>query len=381
MTPGLLLETLGSLTLQVSVFLLVCGWLSRRTSDISQRDRQRASVHTMLLLMTAAAFLLPHWRWNVLSELVPGAAPEFEPALSRAAGIVVSLWLAGCFCYLALIHLELWRGYCLVRTSRPLPVEWAATIDHALKEARHPSAVPIAVRVSSRVASPLLWQFHRPAIVIPESMLSFPDAEIEAVLRHETAHFRARHPTQLFVQRLGEALFWFHPLVWRASRLTTETRELRCDVEAVRSPAEARDYLNSLIRLLESHPPTASRLPATLSFLGSSQLLEKRLAAILGRFDAARPPGRPSSRRSRATMLAVPILSLACTLLIWLPLNPAASRRSPWSPWPAWSARLLDPLGLQVRDYEIDGHRLRVHRHSAAGAFSRDRRERERAEI
>lgn len=364
MTPGLLLETLGSLTLQVSAFLVLCGWLARRTNGIPQRDRQRACVHTMLLLMTGAGFLFPHWRWTVFSELIPaGTMATWDVALSRTAWIVASLWSAGCLCYFALILRELWRGYRLVKTSRVLPAEWESTIDRALTDARNPSAVPMMVRVSSRIASPLLWQFHRPAIVIPESMLNFPQAEVEAVLRHEAAHFQARHPTQLFVQRLGESLFWFHPLVWRASRLTTETRELRCDVEAVRSPAEARHYLNSLIRLLESRSPAASRLPATLSFLGSSQLLEKRLAAILGRFDApARTCHRPDSRRTRTT-LAVPTLALACALLLWLPLNPAASRRSPWSPWPTWSAGALDPLGVQVRDYEIDGHRLRVHRH------------------
>jgi hypothetical protein len=51
------------------------------------------------------------------------------------------------------------------------------------------------------------------------------------------------------------------------------------------------------------------------------------------------------------------LISVVC-LTIWLPLNPHASRRANWSPWPEWSARALGASGIEVRDYEVDGHRL-----------------------
>jgi bla regulator protein blaR1 len=365
-TPGLLLETLGSLALQVGVFLVICDRLARRTDDIVERDRQRARVHGVVLIMSAAGFLLPHWRWTVFAQLVPvESRPSLQSVLSGAAWVVDSVWLVGCVWYLVLIVRELWRGYLLVRESRTLPSDWGPTVNRVLAGANHLCAVPIAVRVSAHIGSPLLWQFHRPEIVIPESMLAFPNGEVEAVLRHEAAHFRARHPVQLFVQRVGEALFWYHPLVWRASQVTVETRELRCDVEAVSSSAEARDYLRSLVRLIESRGPGITGLRTGLAFLGSSQLLEKRLAAIVNRFDArSRTDRGPGLQRSRVTTLFVPIAAVLCGLFLWLPLNPAASQRSVWSPWPAWSAEALDPFGVQVRDYEVDGHRLRFHSHS-----------------
>jgi hypothetical protein len=53
----------------------------------------------------------------------------------------------------------------------------------------------------------------------------------------------------------------------------------------------------------------------------------------------------------------------ALCMLIWLPVNPRASRRADFSPWPAWTARSLDAIGMPVRDYEIDGHRLDGHEH------------------
>lgn len=366
MTPGLLLETLGSLTVQVGVFLTICDWMARRTDDIVQRDRQRARVHSLVLLLTVTAFALPHRRWTVISELVPVESQRpLQEAFSGAAWIVVSIWLAGCVWYLALIVRELWRGYLLVRESRVIPGAWEPAVSRALADAHNTPAVRLKVRVSSRIGSPLLWQFHRPAIVIPESMLVFPVAEVEAVLRHEAAHFRSRHPVQLFVQRIGEALFWYHPLVWRASQTTVETRELRCDVAAVRSATEAQAYLSSLVRLLEGRDPAIRKSFAGLAFVGSSQLLEKRLTAILGRFDPVSQTERnPRPPRRHVTALLLPTAAAVCGFLLWLPLNPTASQRSAWSPWPAWTARALDPLGLQVRDYEVDGHRLRLHRHA-----------------
>ena len=85
--------------------------------------------------------------------------------------------------------------------------------------------------------------------------------------------------------------------------------------------------------------------------MGDASLLSRRanvLADTLGQ--------RIERIRKAPTMAVLALISLAC-LTIWLPLNPHASRRASWSPWPAWSARVLNASGIEVRDYEVDGHR------------------------
>jgi hypothetical protein len=62
-------------------------------------------------------------------------------------------------------------------------------------------------------------------------------------------------------------------------------------------------------------------------------------------------------------MIIYLFVAAAICSLIWLPVNPNASRRAGWSPWPTWSADALDATGVTVRDYEIDGHRLSHHNH------------------
>jgi hypothetical protein len=56
------------------------------------------------------------------------------------------------------------------------------------------------------------------------------------------------------------------------------------------------------------------------------------------------------------------LAGILCSLS-WLPLNPSASRRADWSPWPSWSAHALDAVGVAVRDFEVDAHRLKPHEH------------------
>lgn len=155
-----------------------------------------------------------------------------------------------------------------------------------------------------------------------------------------------------------ETLYWFHPLVWHASRLAARAREFRCDRSVVQSRQDLASYLRSLLRLIEAQIPPPTRLPAGVGFLGDTELLCKRTDALTASFE-----GPERSRSYRSATLAALVAAGLCVLL-WVPVNPEASRRSWWSPWPAWSAGALDATGIRVRDYEIDGHRLQPHEHA-----------------
>jgi beta-lactamase regulating signal transducer with metallopeptidase domain len=156
---------------------------------------------------------------------------------------------------------------------------------------------------------------------------------------------------------MSEALFWFHPLVWWASRRAAACREFRCDQDSVRSRSEVIHYLRGLLRMIELKLQPAERLPAGLGFMGDASLLTERVHRLQDRAEfSAGPQGAARG------VAAIAIAALACSL-VWLPVNPDASRRSMWSPWPTWSAQTLYMAGVVVRDYEVDGHRLSLHNH------------------
>jgi len=353
-TPTMLLEVWASLTLQVALMICVVGWAARRMNAGHGADWSWAALYVAILVLTAVAFLLPHVRPITLAGVgrsveIP-AVHSASQTLGRLCGWV---WMVGTGAMLVAIAGGVWRAAKLVRDATPHDALTQLANDAAFAGRTRPK--PVQVRVSYVAVSPFCWQFHRPVIVVPDLLLDFPPAEQAAVLKHELAHLRAQHPLQLFLQRLVEAVYWFHPLVWWGSWQAGAAREFRCDRDAVANRQEVADYLRSLLRLIEAQVPPPNRLPAGLGFLGDASLLSRRAATLAESVD--QPPARRKFRRPAFALLA----AAAVCLVVWMPVNPQASRRALWSPWPSWTASALDASGVRVRDYEIDGHRLQPH--------------------
>lgn len=356
MTPATVLEVWVSLTLQVALMICVVGWAARRVNSGHGADLSWAALHVAILGLTAAAFLLPHLRPLTLAAV--GSAveiPTVQSASTTLGWLCGWVWLVGTGAMLCAMAGGVWRAARRVRDATPHGQLTQLANSVPLVGRSRPALVE--VRVSGIAVNPFCWQLHRPVIVVADLVLEFPPAEQAAILKHELVHLRAQHPLHLFLQRLVEAIYWFHPLVWWASRRAGAAREFRCDRDAVASRQEVADYLRSLLRLIEAQMPTPNRLPAGLGFLGDAQLLGQRAATLAESLE--RPPARSSLRRPTTALLA----AAAACLAVWLPVNPQASRRALWSPWPSWSASALDASGIRVRDYEIDGHRLHPQEH------------------
>jgi bla regulator protein blaR1 len=351
-SPSMFLEAIGSLTVQITLMIGVVAWITCRRQAAAAADWTWTALHACILLVTGAAFLLPHLRpvtWAGLCVTAESAA--IQRAIDLGGELLFWLWVGGGGILLMALAAGMWQASVLVRDSRR-----DALLTQLLLESKVSrfgiSLSPIEVRVSNISVSPFCWQLHRPTIVVPDLLLDFPVEEQRAVLNHELVHLAAQHPLCLFLQRIVEAIYWFHPLVWWASRQAAAAREFRCDAQAVGSRQEVAVYLQSLLRLIEARIPAPTALPAGMGFLGDRSLLSRRadvLAETLGE--------RIVRIRKVPTLATLVVVSVAC-VAIWLPLNPHASRRSGWSPWPVWSARVLNASGIEVRDYEVDGHRL-----------------------
>jgi bla regulator protein BlaR1 len=359
-SPATFLETIGSLTLQITLMIGVVAWITCRRQAAAAADWTWTALHASIVVVTGAAFLLPHLRPTTWAALcVTSEAASTQNAIDLGGRLLFWLWLSGVGAMLAAIAAGMWRASKLVQNSALDPRLTRLLAESAARLGVLPG--PIEVRVSEVCVSPFCWQLHRPAVVVPDLLLDFPVNEQRAVLNHELVHLSAQHPLCLFLQRIVEAIYWFHPLVWWASRQAAAAREFRCDAQAVASKQEVAVYLQSLLRLIEARIPAPTALPAGLGFLGDASLLSRR-ASIL-----AETLGERIVRIRKAPTFAMLALMSAACLTIWLPLNPHASRRASWSPWPAWSARVLNASGIEVRDYEVDGHRLAPHEQATGG--------------
>ncbi|HEX5472766.1 MAG TPA: M56 family metallopeptidase [Lacipirellulaceae bacterium] len=358
MTSAALLETFVSLTVQVSLLVGVAAWFVRKQEFRDSSDACWAMLHVCILALTCGAFFLPHIRVITWADLQPAESSLLvDQTISMAGRICAWIWATGAVAIIAVCVGGIIRGVRLVRCAtidplmgRSLCEAWPAL-----------SSAPqrIEIRMLSGGISPFCWQMHRPVILLPEILRDFPAAEQSAIIQHELAHLRRQHPLHLFLQRLVEAVYWYHPLVWWASRQAAAAREFRCDRDVVASDVEVADYLRSLLRLIESRVKSPSRLPAGIGFLGDRSLLSRRANILASSLERAREP-----RSGWRAVLSLMMAAVVCAV-VWLPINPDASRRSDWSPWPGWTAGALNVTGVVVRDYEIDGHRLRpnIHRH------------------
>jgi beta-lactamase regulating signal transducer with metallopeptidase domain len=215
---------------------------------------------------------------------------------------------------------------------------------------------------SEDCVTPFCWQLHSPVIVLPVALETFPAEELDAVLRHELAHLQARHPLRLFLQRLVETGFWFHPFVWMASREAALQRELASDRLANHTASQAAVFLRGMMRLASQCTIRTNGLVAGLGFSGSGQsMIQRRVEHLLAMdWSATRHPLRSLRSSSLITLTAI------IASLFWIPLNADATGRTLLSPWPHISASLLHEMGIHVRDYELDSHRLKEHPHEHA---------------
>jgi bla regulator protein BlaR1 len=211
---------------------------------------------------------------------------------------------------------------------------------------------------SESLATPFCWQFHQPYIVLPAFLLKGHDKELNLIVRHELEHLFTGHPLQLFIQRVVEIVFWFHPMIWWASQQSSLAREFACDEAAVSEPSEIAAYLRSLLEIVERVDVNSSEGPTGLAFGGTKSIIAERARRLVRRAKGEAEGGRP--KIGDAGALAGLICLVAVTALLWLPVDVLASPQSNWSPWPRWTSAILHDMGVPARDFDRYDNRFQL---------------------
>ncbi len=205
-------------------------------------------------------------------------------------------WIIGCGLSLVSLAIAVLRLRWLVRTARPVcDPEWVCEAEVL----RRRLGLPAGVRLLSNgaVEVPMTGGLWRQVILLPESAASWSRERRAVVLSHELIHVRRRDTLRHLMRRAVFALYWFHPLMWIASRLAMLASEKACDEEVLSlgtRPSEYARHLHVLATGL-SRGPTALALP----IVHPSQL-ERRIMSILAR---RRP--RPSLLRTALTFMVI----------------------------------------------------------------------------
>ena len=360
-----LLEAIASLSIQLFVFVALLRALQARITSSVSRERLWTTGLILICLSTIVVMALPHlrlWPNGILNSLLVAIDTT---AFDRLGNAVLIIWLLGAVATLTKLSLSITSAAGFVARSTPANLSRSGVSDlwqEELQKTPVPGRHHPQLLTSSRSTGPACWQFHKPVIVLPPAILAHcPLAELRMMIRHELIHLSRQHPIQLFLQRLLEIVFWFHPSAWRFSEELSKSREMACDELCIESTADARAYLRSLLTLT-SFRQNGMELPdELLAFRKGRDWVGERA----GEISARSWENEPGESLWRPTV-AVIVSAVLITFCIRLPLDQETSRKELWSPWPEWSAQTLQAAGIDVRDYEPHRYRLNRNEHHNA---------------
>ncbi len=83
--------------------------------------------------------------------------------------------------------------------------------------------------------------------------------EPDALLRHEEAHIRQQHTTDILFIELIRVAFWFHPVLWLYKRALQEVHEFLADKAVLQTPQP--DYAHQLVAYALNVPSAALTTP------------------------------------------------------------------------------------------------------------------------
>jgi uncharacterized membrane protein YgcG len=168
------------------------------------------------------------------------------------------------------------RGCALV-TDPPL-LQCAAELARSFRLPAVPSLM-----TTETISSPLLLAGAGPVIVLPSALASGSTLEqLRLMIAHEMAHLKRFDLWWVWLAVVGEALFFFYPLVWLARREWRLTQEMACDEMVVRlTCVSASTYGGMLVGVAARRPPhRLEPLLVTLGLTETKEMLARRLNAM-----------------------------------------------------------------------------------------------------
>src|SRR5688572_27175192 len=138
---------------------------------------------------------------------------------------------------------------------------------------------PAQLLASPHIATPMTWGVARPVVMLPSAAEDWTDERRRVVLLHELAHIRRKDSlTHMFAQ-FACAIYWFHPLVWKAAARMRAEAERACDDLVLGAGMRASVYADHLLELIRTIG--GMRTPAVALPMAQRSTFEGRLLAIL----------------------------------------------------------------------------------------------------
>ena len=194
--------------------------------------------------------------------------------------------IAGSTVALAWLLFSLLQLASATRRARPVrQAVWRTSLDRAMT-AMHVSQ-RVELRHSPRGDLLATWGWRRPMVLVPAVALEWPEARVDAVLRHELAHVQRRDWAIQIAAAAVRAALWWNPLAWIACRRLALHAEQACDDAVLAQGVPPQTYASHLVAVARHFRP--SRIDAAVATpMARPSTLQKRIVAMLNpRLDRA----------------------------------------------------------------------------------------------
>ncbi|MBP1994385.1 M56 family metallopeptidase [Paenibacillus eucommiae] len=140
----------------------------------------------------------------------------------------------------------------------------------------------IPLMCSNQVASPTLFGFFHPVLIMSEATIkTLRSEQLRYIFLHELAHYKRKDITINGLMQVLLILHWFNPILWYAYRRMREDQEIACDARALTQiqSYESKEYGQTIITLL-MNISEQRQLPGTASLSGNKAQLKRRITMI-----------------------------------------------------------------------------------------------------
>jgi GWxTD domain-containing protein len=198
-------------------------------------------------------------------------------SLDRCLPWILTAWFAGVLLFLCRLNI----GLLVARRMKTIATQPASIeLQLLFQQLKNRLGITRTIKLanSALVQVPTVIGWLRPVVLVPVGCLTgLAPTQIEAILAHELAHIQRHDYLVSVLQSFVEAMLFYHPAVWWASKQVRREREDCCDDLAVRTSGDSFAYAKAL-SILEEH---RSSYPA-VSLGANGGALVMRIKRLLG---------------------------------------------------------------------------------------------------
>lgn len=210
-----------------------------------------------------------------------------------------------------------WGGYQLRKCSRA--IDDSTILDMIARQSQRLGLkFTPAIAWCEQISIPVVVGIMKPMILLPVAVASgLTLYQLQALMLHELAHIRRFDPIVNLLQRIIEAVLFFHPVVWLVSRRISIEREHVADDIVLAAGWDRPNYADALVRMAElssgAAGPRVAHQVALIGACGTSPSEFKR--RVLRLLDDSNPPDFRLSRRG-VFAAALAVICLFTTMML-----------------------------------------------------------------